>query len=388
MRNKKNVLLITFHDWKSNRLAGFHFIAKSFLIKGYDVGFCSHKRPILHAIFNVNKIHNIKNWAKLFFSKVYQVKNGNLRNFTGLDFTTPKKISVLLGDNLNNFLQTLSDLSLAVRCKIFFPNPSFIIIESGSSVFSYRWLRKIYKGVPFIYRPSDPCVGAAHNKRLIEREKELFLNADLVLLVNEESQKLYDEWSFYNKKENVKILPNAIDLSLFQSEHPCPKELINKTSICYVGGHPPDLNLIYELADKVPKLNIVVICPERLLKSEALKILDYKNISYIEGVCPDEVPKFIYNSTIIMIPYKDAWKKKPLGMHGKIMQAMACKKPLVCKNLDPDLSVYGIHIAKDNNDFISIVQRILKDKIFEVDYKFKLYDWDEFCEKLAKILKL
>ena len=157
---------------------------------------------------------------------------------------------------------------------------------------------KIYKGVPFIYRPSDPCVGGAYNKRLIEREKELFLNADLILLVNEESQKLYNEWSFYNKKENVKILPNAINLSLFQSEHPCPKELINKTSICYVGGHPPDLNLICELADKVPKLNVVVICPERLLKSEALKILDYKNISYIEGVCPEEVPKFLYHSTI------------------------------------------------------------------------------------------
>ena len=55
MKNNKNVLLITFHDWKSNRLAGFHFIAKSFLIKGYDVGFYLIK-DLLHAIFNVNKI--------------------------------------------------------------------------------------------------------------------------------------------------------------------------------------------------------------------------------------------------------------------------------------------------------------------------------------------
>ena len=43
MKNKKSVLLVTFHDWKSNRLAGFHYIAKSFLIKGYDVVFAPTK---------------------------------------------------------------------------------------------------------------------------------------------------------------------------------------------------------------------------------------------------------------------------------------------------------------------------------------------------------
>ena len=161
MKNNKNVLLITFHDWKSNRLAGFSFHSEIFFIKGYDVGFCSHKRPILHAIFNVNKIHNIKNWAKLFFTKSYQVENGNLLNFTGLDFTVPKKISRLIGGSFNQLLQTIADLSLAVRCKKFFPNPAFIVIESGSSVFSYKWLKRKYKRTPFIYRPSDPCIGGA-----------------------------------------------------------------------------------------------------------------------------------------------------------------------------------------------------------------------------------
>ena len=219
-------------------------------------------------------------------------------------------------------------------------------------------------------------------------EKELYSNADLVLLVNQESQKLYNEHSFYNKKENVRILPNAIDLSLFQLKHPCPKVLKDKRSICYVGGHPPDLELIYKLAQKITSLNIVVICPERLLKNDVRKVLNYSNISYIEGVPPEEVPKYLCNSTIIMIPYKEAWKKKPLGMHGKIMQAMACKKPLVCKNLDPKLSKYGIHIANDDNDFISIVQAILDDQLSEVEYEFEFYDWDEFCEELSKFLVL
>ena len=167
-----------------------------------------------------------------------------------------------------------------------------------------------------------------------------------------------------------------------------PKVLKDKRSICYVGGHPPDLELIYKLAQKIPSLNIVVICPERLLKNDVRKVLNYSNISYIEGVPPEEVPKYLCNSTIIMIPYKEAWKKKPLGMHGKIMQAMACKKPLVCKNLDPKLSKYGIHIANDNNDFISTVQAILDDQLYEVEYEFEFRDWDEFCEELSKILEL
>ena len=50
------------------------------------------------------------------------------------------------------------------------------------------------------------------------------------------------------------------------------QELLNKPSI-HVGG-TPDLELIYKLAITMPKLNILVICPERLLKSEAQEILN------------------------------------------------------------------------------------------------------------------
>lgn len=386
MIRKKNVLLVTFHDWESNRLAGFHFIAKSFLLKGYNVGFCSHKRPLLHAVFNINKIHNIKNWIKLFFGKRYLVEDNEVLNFTGLDLTIPNKISAFL--NLNSFLQVISDKLLVLRCKKLFPDPQFIIIESGSSILSYKWFKKKYKDAAFIYRPSDPCIGGRFNNMILEREKALYFESDIVLLVNKESLELYNKFSFENKNGNVIILPNAIDLKIFHAKYDCPQELKKEPSICYVGGHPPDFRLIFKLALAEPELNILIICPERLTANHALQLLEHDNISYIEGVSPRNVPKFLSNASIIMIPYQDEWKKKPLGMHGKIMQAMACKKPIVCKNVSKDLTNFGIRVCHNDDEFISSVQKIIAEKDFNVDYNYRPNDWDNFCLKVQKILDL
>ena len=389
MNKSKNALIITFHDWKSNRLAGFHHLAKSLLISGYDVGFCSHKRPVIHSIFNRSDILNLKNWKRLFLGVEYIEYNHSLLNFTGLDITLPNKVSRLFGRfNLNIILQEISDFFLTLRCKKLFPNPNLIIIESGSSVFSYKWLKQIYKNKTFIYRPSDPCIGGQIDRILLHREKQLYSEANMVLLVNDESRELYRKFGFVAEESRLKILPNAIDLSSFSKDYNCPSALKNQPSITYIGGHPPDLNLICKIAAAQPHLKVLVVCPERLSKSDFRLISNYSNINYIEGLTPNEVPRYLLHSTIIMIPYKASFKSKPLGMHGKIMQAAVCKKPIVCKNIEADLSKFGLFVARDDTHFLSYVDYLLKNKIKVIDYDINIQSWDNFCKAFANILNL
>ena len=89
-----------------------------------------------------------------------------------------------------------------------------------------------------------------------------------------------------------------------------------------------------------------------------------------------------------MIPYKEEYKNKPLGMHGKIIQAIACKKPIVCKNIDESLKKFGVLIAQTDEDFISILRDLIDKKVVYVEYEYKLRDWADFCEDFSNHLKL
>ena len=389
MGKKQNALLITFHNWESQRLAGFHFIAKSFLNNGYDVGFCSYKRPLISAVFNRSNIHNIKSWFRLFKGKKYKEAGNSLFNFCGLDLTLPNRLSkILFKWEFNKYIQNFSDYLIVKKCLKLYPNPKFIVIESGTAIYSYKFVRKFYPQATIIYRPSDPCVGGKNGDQFLDLEKLIFAGADKVLLVNKESENLYKKYSFDISRPNLEILPNAIDVESFKKNYKIPDILKKAPTITYLGGHPPNLELIFKTADKIKSANFLIICPERINKPELNKISKISNLDYIEGVLPTEVPKYIKNSTIIMIPYKEEYKNKPLGMHGKIIQAIACKKPIVCKNIDESLKKFGVLIAQTDEDFISILRDLINKKVVYVEYEYKLRDWADFCEDFSNHLKL
>jgi len=377
--HQKTVLVISFHDWKSKRLAGFHKIGEALLESGYDVYFASHYRPVALALFNKDEINSFRNWRALMRGTVSTTNMARLVNFTALNLALPGPLRRGPLKRVNGWLLNWSNHLLAKKCRRLCPSPKCIVIESGGSITAYPALKKAYPGVRFIYRPSDPCVGSLNApEALLETERQLVREADAVCLVNEEGRRLYQENGYELDASKTHLLPNAIDMAAFGGKYEVPQDLAVAESVCYVGGHPPDWRPILALADQRTDLRIVIVCPEVLSPSIEREVVARSELIYIEGLSPEHVPAYVTNATVIIIPYPSGWGARPLGMHGKVMQAMYAKKPIVATNLDPALGSEGVYIESTPESFCERVIGLLSAPLPEYQFDFSDRDWSTF----------
>ena len=380
-----SVLVISFHDWKSKRQAGFHKIGESLLEKGYDVYFVSHYRPLFLALFNKDEVNSFRNWRALMGGIITNSAGQRLINFTALNLALPGPLRRGILKRVNGWLQGRANHLLAKKCHQLCPSPECIVIESGSSLTAYPWLKKAYPGVRFVYRPSDPSIGGLNPcEALLAIERQIVLEADTVCLVNHESRQMYLNNGYNLDDQKTFILPNGIDMESFGSEYEAPKELAVAQSVCYVGGHPPDWSPILALADKRPDLRIVIVCPERLKAKLIAEIAARPELIYIEGLLPEQVPAYVTNASVMIIPYPDGWANRPLGMHGKVMQAMYARKPIVATNLDPALRAEGIYIEACPESFSKRVINLLSAPLPEYQFDFSDRDWSTFKRRFIQ----
>ncbi|PQJ28059.1 glycosyltransferase [Rubritalea profundi] len=386
---RESVLIVSFHDWKSKRLAGFHKIGESLLEAGYDVGFAAHSRPLYAAFLNKDEINCFKNWKALMGGKHFKWMENELVNFTALNIEIPGFLRKGLMAKFNMKMKLLSNVLLAKKCKRMFPAPKCVIIESGTSVCAFSALKKRYPNTPFIYRPSDPCIGALRKDPfLIAAERKIVQLADKVLLVNELGRELYMKNGYDLDTSRTFILPNGIDIESFREKCQCPKELLSKPSACYLGGHVPNWRAIFALAELDNDLNVVVICPEKLTAELTVTVNNYSNITYIEGVDPERVPEYITNTEVVMIPYPDGWSERPLGMHGKVMQAMCANKPIVGLNLDVSLREEGVYVTDSVERFAQAVCELKDSEPVQYAYDFSERDWAHFKKTFIQLAGL
>ena len=377
--SQQTVIVVSFHDWQSKRAAGFHRIGEALLESGYNVYFVSHYRPFFLALFNKDEVNSLKNWRALMGGIITNKKGQRLINFTALNLALPGPLRRGFLKRVNVWLQELANHLLAKKCYQLCPSPECIVIESGSSITAYPMLKQAYPEVRFVYRPSDPSIGGLNpSKALLAIERKLVLEADTVCLVNHEGRQMYLDNGYKLSSEKTYILPNGIDIKSFGSKYEAPKELSVAQSVCYVGGHPPDWRPILTLADKRPGLRIVIVCPERLGADVAAEIELRPELIYIEGVLPEQVSAYVTNASVIIIPYPDGWATRPLGMHGKLMQAMYANKHIVATNLDPALRAEGIYIEATSESFSERVIDLLSSPTPKYQFDFSERDWSTF----------
>lgn len=386
-RYPKNALIVSFHDWKSKRYAGFHNIGRALLDVGCDVAFLSNDRPVFKAFGRRHGVHTPRNWSALMRGIEYPAASAKLTNFTYLNLRLPGPIARRVGGWINRQLKCISDWQLAKKVRRCCPEPDFIIIESGGSVFSYPILKRVYPERPFVYRPSDPCIGSiSPTPALIQIERRLVKEAAAVLLVNPEGQALYGREGYELSDDRTFILPNGIDLDAFRRPHPCPRALRNKPSVCYVGGHPPYWDAILALADANNGVNVVVVCPESLPAVTRKEVSLRENIIYIEGITPDDVPAYIFNANVVMIPYMPGWGDRPLGMHGKVMQAICAKKPIVAMHMDKSLREEGVFVEDTISGFVHRVLSLLDAGCISYAYDLSDRSWEKFRDRFIEIV--
>jgi len=381
MKESKKIVFLTFHTWKTKRQGGFHKFAEYSVKLGYQTIFFTFPRSIFDT-FRRSNVYNFKINKKL--SKGISYEKGRLKNTTllTLELPIPTRIIHHFPSKILNFFGKLSISSFKKYAKLNFSNTDYFVFESTSSVMLVDTIKAMFPESKIIYRPSDPLIAFKYGKRFYHYELNILKKADLVLLVNIEGYNLYAKnFSNFSAEVNYKILSNGVDLNLFRKKYSKPKALKIKNTALYVGARPIDWQVVLKSAQMAEDINFIIVCPVDTPKSLKKRVREQKNIHHIKGIERNQVPRWVTNSDIIIIPNPKNWyKTRPWGITAKYYQAMAAKKPIISYHDTLELKKFDIPVTYDIDSFVNHVRKVIDKK--EIHYKIDLNekDWSNICK--------
>lgn len=375
--DKMKITFITFHNWDTKRVGGFHKFAEACAKAGHEVVFFSYDRPYYIFFKNEERLNrNVLQTLKK--GQRYKVANNEIVNCTWPTLKAPMPFHNYLPKFVNRWLEGHSLSSFNSFQKKFLKDTDIFVFESCAGVGLFDRIRQHYPKAKFVYRPSDPLMTIKASAETVKAETHILQNADLVLIVNKESLNLYkSRIPDFEDKVKYKILSNGVDVEQFELTYPCPDLLKGQSTALYVGARKPEWELIYYAAERMPDITFVIVCPEICPTPKILS--QYKNIFYVPGIPPSEVPKWITNCTIVIIPNpKDLYKIKPWGITAKYYQAMAAKKTIVSFDDNDTLKEYGVRVSHDYESFVSDLREAFDANVSNAGYSFNLEEkkWD------------
>lgn len=198
-------------------------------------------------------------------------------------------------------------------------------------------------------------------------QENLVKKSDLVFI---SAQRLKTDMTDIRADVPIEYLPNGVDTDMFLNKGtnaPVPLKLtgLPHPIIGFVGALYSWINieLIKKMANAFPNCSIVLVGPV-----EDIKIPHLPNIHFIGREPYSIIPEYVNAFDVCIAPFKDdslSEKVDPV----KVYEYLTLGKPVVAINL-PELGKISdlIYLAKDENDFISLVNRALQ----ENDNKLKL----------------
>lgn len=367
------IVFVTYHNWETKRIGGFHKIAEAFSKAGHEVLFFSFARPYYIALKNEERL-NYGILKKLSKGVIYTVDGGNkIFNLTWPTFRLPQPIYKYIPQCINKFLNLKSLTSFRKFNDKFFRGTDVFIFESnGLEIFNL--IKKYNKDALYIYRPSDPIMVDGCSNTDLEEERNVLASVDYSFIVNEAGLNLYrKKIKYFDKIVKYEILPNGVDTDLFKLSHDCPKILNRKNTFLYVGARIIEWDLILHAARERFNYNFIIVCPENPPQYFVDKIT--QNIVYINGVSPTEVPKWITNCDVVIVPNPKGWYKiKPWGITAKYYQAMAAHKPIVAFEDTDELLKLGVFVSHTYTQFVNDLDKAIQLNI-KVDYNYTPNDW-------------
>ena len=230
------------------------------------------------------------------------------------------------------------------------------------------------------------------DKQLIDQEKYLMANADIVFTNGESLYELKKQ--IHN---NVHYFPSSVDERHFS------KALQNISIPADIGDIPSpiagfygtiddrlDLNLLKQTAQKLPDVSVVMIGPVRKIEESTLP--QASNIYYLGAKCYDELPHYLKAFDIAMMPFVLNDTTKYINP-AKTLEYMAARKPIIStKIVDIARNCNNcINLIETADEFATAIQDLAnKDlKNLESDYR-KVLDttsWDTTVNQMKSIIK-
>ncbi len=194
-------------------------------------------------------------------------------------------------------------------------------------------------GIPSIIKIDDAVFQKTNGLKSIQRKIEKTINAKTLqnashlLVVNEQMKKTII--NYYDiKNQNISIVPNGVDLSLFHQSN-----FHNQTSVTFSGAmyNHRGIDILLEAAPKVievipnVKFNLIGDGPEiNKLKDITFKKNLSKNIFFKGWINREKIPQELFNSNIGIGPLKST-EVTTNALPIKVLEYMASSLPIIAK---------------------------------------------------------
>lgn len=382
------IVFVTFHNWKTKRIGGFHKFAEACADAGHEVVFFSAARPYFIRFKHEERLNKevLKTLAK---GVIYQTEKGSpITNCTWPTLKIPMPLYKFIPDKINRWFNTHSLGLFATFQHKYLDGTDVFVFESCDCLDLFDKIKAHNPTARFVYRPSDPLV-VSKDKNKLNMEFHVLKECDMSFIVNQEGLDLYRE-KYASFENNVKfqILSNGVDVEKFGLSYPKPEALKKENTALYLGARKAQWDLLLYSAKQCPKINFVIVCPETppydFLNS------NLQNLEYISGVTPSEVPAWVTNCDIVIVPNpKGLWKIKPWGITAKYYQAMKACKPIVSFEDTPRLKTeFDVDVAYSKEEFVEYVQKAMSKKGV-VSYTLEDKDWKRitasFIDQLQRL---
>lgn len=386
MKKRGKIVFISAHNWEAKRLGGFHKFAQGACKEGYDVVFFTFPRPY-YSYFMHQEMFNRKAVKTLKKGINYNVEGSSLLNITLPTLKFPNAAGKILSDKMMNALESFSFYGFKRFAKKYFNKTDFFVFESCDGIIFVDIIKKMFPEAKIIYRPSDPMMYDSAPTRYIKNETNIMKNADITIIVNDICENLYKSKLADFYLLNTTILPNGVEIEPFLQNHEKPELLKKENTILYIGAWDIEWPLIFKAAEETPDYNYIIVNPNTPAKQNLEKAAEYKNIFFVPGIKPSEVPAWITNCTVFMVPYPtNFYTERPMGITAKYYQAMAAHKPIVSYFNNPSIAETGAVMTFTYDDFISEIKKAVTEKTRKYNIKLEDITWSKIQKKFMKLI--
>lgn len=327
-----------------------------------------------------------KNWQKNLISKTKAEKIE-----TGL-LTKVSKIN----DKLTVYSSILSKIS---KKRFYHQLNKYLIKENFKNfiIWSFYPLEVDYfKEVPakiFVFDTVDNWIEhpsySQFKSKLIENYKIIDQKADLIFTVSSDLQNLFED------EKKVYWISNGVDVKHYQQKYPIINRdigEIKKPIVGYIGTIQDrlDQGLLEYLIKNNPHKSFVLVGPVWYPEIEHY-FSDYKNVHFLGRKSYEEIPMYIQQFDVGIIPHKvDKFIKSTNPM--KMYEYLACQKPIVSTSggdieLFKDL-VYITNDFKQFNEYLGKAFKEDSDKLRKARLeKVKDHSWLRKVEEMLNLIE-
>jgi glycosyltransferase involved in cell wall biosynthesis len=220
-------------------------------------------------------------------------------------------------------------------------------------------------------------------------QKKLVKKSDLILI---SAQRLKEDIIKIKSNAPIEYLPNGVDAELFINNVKSaviPDELkkVPKPIIGFIGSifNWVDVALIKRAAQKYPAYSFVLVGPV-----QGIEVPNLPNIVTLGAKPYSTIPAYIIAFDVCIIPFiKDQLSDKVDPI--KVYEYLSLGKPVVAINLAELEKMQSlIYLAKDDDDFVTSIQKALEEKDLELKNRRVKYaldnSWDSRVTKLIDII--